>query len=132
MFQLTEWKRNLVNTLFEYITIILAAGLILTLVAYFRKRSENMELKRELFFLERKLERMKQQLESLATMKSNANIVEFEKGNLDLQILELYTKGYSYGMIAKKLGISKSTVYRRLKAMLNMKRKSKEPISLKV
>ena len=120
------------NTLFEYITIILAAGLILTLVAYFRKRSENMELKRELFFLERKLERMKQQLESLATMKSNANIVEFEKGNLDLQILELYTKGYSYGMIAKKLGISKSTVYRRLKAMLNMKRKSKEPISLKV
>jgi len=121
-----------VNTLFEYITTILAAGLILTLVAYFRKRSENMELKRELFFLERKLERMKQQLESLATMKSNANIVEFEKGNLDLQILELYTKGYSYGMIAKKLGISKSTVYRRLKAMLNMKHKSKEPISLKV
>jgi len=127
-----EWKRNLVNTLFEYITAILAAGLILTLVAYFRKRSENMELKRELFFLERKLERMKQQLESLATMKSNVNIVEFEKGNLDLQILELYTKGYSYGMIAKKLGISKSTVYRRLKAMLNMKHKSKEPISLKV
>jgi len=121
-----------VNTLFEYITAILTIALALTLIAYMKKRSENMELKRELVYLKHRFEKVKLQLEALAKMKSNIDVTvgDLGKGNLDLQILELYSKGYSYGMIAKKLGISKSTVYRRLKTVLNMKHKGKEAIPI--
>jgi len=121
-----------VNTLFEYITAILTIALALTLIAYMKKRSENMELKRELVYLKHRFEKVKLQLETLAKMKSNIDVTvgDLGKGNLDLQILELYSKGYSYGMIAKKLGISKSTVYRRLKTVLNMKHKGKEAIPI--
>mgnify|MGYP000645614235 CR=1 FL=1 len=120
------------NTLFEYITTILAICLTLSIIAYMKKRSENMELKRELVYLKHRFEKVKLQLEALAKMKSNIDVTvgDLGKGNLDLQILELYSKGYSYGMIAKKLGISKSTVYRRLKTVLNMKHKGKEAIAL--
>ena len=120
------------NTLFEYITAILTIALALTLIAYMKKRSENMELKRELVYLKHRFEKVKLQLEALANMKSNIDVTvgDLGKGNLDLQILELYSKGYSYGMIAKKLGISKSTVYRRLKTVLNMKHKGKEAIPI--
>lgn len=120
------------NTLFEYITAILTIALALTLIAYMKKRSENMELKRELVYLKHRFEKVKLQLEALAKMKSNIDVTvgDLGKGNLDLQILELYSKGYSYGMIAKKLGISKSTVYRRLKTVLNMKHKGKEAIPI--
>ena len=120
------------NTLFEYITAILTLALALTLIAYMKKRSENMELKRELVYLKHRFEKVKLQLEALAKMKSNIDVTvgDLGKGNLDLQILELYSKGYSYGMIAKKLGISKSTVYRRLKTVLNMKHKGKKAIPI--
>ena len=120
------------NTLFEYITAILTIALALTLIAYMKKRSENMELKRELVYLKHRFEKVKLQLETLAKMKSNIDVTvgDLGKGNLDLQILELYSKGYSYGMIAKKLGISKSTVYRRLKTVLNMKHKGKKAIPI--
>ena len=91
-----------------------------------------MELKRELVYLKNRFEKVKLQLEALAKMKSNIDVTvgDLGKGNLDLQILELYSKGYSYGAIAKKLGISKLTVYRRLKAILNMKHKGKEAIPI--
>jgi len=116
-----------VNTLFEYIATILAIGLIISLVAYFRKRSENIRLKQDLALMEREIRILKRKLQAISENISLNNSV-FE-GNLDLQILELYTKGYSYGMIAKQLGISKSTVYRRLKKILEQKRE-KVPISI--
>ena len=38
---------------------------------------------------------------------------------IDLKILALYQKGYSIRQIAKELGLSKSTVHRKLKKLLN-------------
>jgi len=41
-----------------------------------------------------------------------------EKTNIDLKILELYYKGYSLRQIAKEVGVSHTTVHRRLKKLL--------------
>ena len=41
-----------------------------------------------------------------------------EKTNIDLKILELYYKGYSLRQIARQVGLSHTTVHRRLRKML--------------
>jgi len=38
--------------------------------------------------------------------------------NIDMKILELYSKGYSLRQIAKEVGLSHTTVHRRLKKLL--------------
>lgn len=40
------------------------------------------------------------------------------QGDLDTQILDLYLKGYSYREIAKRVGVSHTTVYRKIKKMM--------------
>ena len=110
------------NTLFEYITAILTIALALTLIAYFRERSENIRLKQDLAYAGKMVEKLRRKIELLTEHRVVENTALPE--NLDLKILELYSSGFSYGQIAKQLGISKSTVYRRLKRMLEEKPKT--------
>ncbi len=127
--QLSEY---LVNILFDYITITLLLAATLGLVAFIVERRRNKKLEERVKFLERRLNSIKKQLEY---MQYNNNVVPHStlpqtanNNDLDSKILELYLKGYSYGQIAKQLGISKSTVYRRLKKLLKKKTKTTKQV----
>ena len=131
--QLSEY---LVNILFDYITITLLLAATLGLVAFIVERRRNKKLEERVKFLERRLNSIKKQLEY---MQYNNNVVPHStlpqtanNNDLDSKILELYLKGYSYGRIAKQLGISKSTVYRRLKKLLREKEEVASKHLLKV
>ena len=114
-----------------------------------KKRDEVNKLKAYISELEKRLKNLQNRYAELlneydkllSSKLSNEDVSEEaeevgETVNLDMKILELYKAGYSYGQIAKELGISKATVYRRLrkiketlKESRRVVRKSKQSVS---
>ena len=101
------------ETMFEYIATISIIVAIISIVSLITKLEEVRSLKKQLIYMNNRYERLRKQLEYYLSNESLINRSREE--NLDMKILELHLKGYSYGAIAKELGISKATVYRRLK-----------------
>ena len=101
------------ETMFEYIATISIVVAIISIVSLIVKLEEVKSLKKQLIYMNNRYERLRKQFEyylaNESLMKRN------REENIDMKILELHLKGYSYGAIAKELGISKATVYRRLK-----------------
>jgi len=54
---------------------------------------------------------------------ATSETIGVQQRDLDTMILDLYLKGYSYREIAKKVGVSHTTVYRKIKKLM----KSLEP-----
>ena len=78
------------------------------------KRKEVGRLRMEVEVLETKLRRYMRLVEELRRESEE----EKRNFNIDLKILELYGKGYSLRKIAKEVGLSHTTVARRLKKLL--------------
>ena len=113
--------------MFEYLVATLCILLLVSLVALLAKLGEVKRLRYQLRYLETRYENLRRQIDAYISMSSIGSR-DNEQENLDLKILELHMKGYSYGAIAKKLGVSKSTVYRRLKKLKQMQRRKRVPI----
>ena len=77
-------------------------------------RRENRILKSKVQELMLHLKRYERLLESMRESEKQKE----ENVNIDLKILELYNKGYSLRQIAKEVGLSHTTVSRRLKKLL--------------
>ena len=103
---------------------------IVSLTAFIVERKRNNELARRVRVLELKVANLKKQLEYMQLEGTSPQSIFHEastgssQDNLDHRILELYAKGYSYNKIAKMLGVSKSTVYRRLRKLLKEGKKA--------
>lgn len=117
----------------EYITAITLIALIGVVVALITERREVIRLRNQLMRLELKYRQLGTRLNEYANELIMTGLTKeglsTNEEDLDTKILKLYERGYSYGRIARELGISKSTVYRRLKK-LREGRKAKEPEAL--
>jgi DNA-directed RNA polymerase specialized sigma24 family protein len=79
-----------------------------------RLEAENRELRERLAALEDIAAASREPSEKQKTNSSQ----ELERDLVDLKILALYRQGYSIREIAKMVGLSKSTVHRRLRKLL--------------
>ena len=120
----------MVKHVFEYIMLLGVVAAIVSLTAFIVERKRNNELARRVRVLELKVANLKKQLEYMQLEGTSPHTIFHEttntnsQDNLDHRILELYAKGYSYNKIAKMLGVSKSTVYRRLRKLLKEGKKA--------
>ena len=114
----------------EYITAITLIALIGVVVALITERREVIKLRNQLMRLELRYRQLGTRLNEYANELIMTGLTKeglsTNEEDLDTKILKLYERGYSYGRIARELGISKSTVYRRLKKLRENKRKEKE------
>jgi len=114
----------------EYITAITLIALIGVVVALITERREVIKLRNQLMRLELRYRQLGTRLNEYANELIMTGLTKeglsTNEEDLDTKILKLHERGYSYGRIARELGISKSTVYRRLKKLRENKRKEKE------
>jgi len=78
------------------------------------KRRESQILKARIQELSLHLRRYERLLENIREVEKHRE----KQINIDAMILELYAKGYSLRQIARKVGLSHTTVSRRLKKLL--------------
>ena len=130
MFHTLQLGVELGGTMIEYITAITLIALIGVVVALITERREVIKLRNQLMRLELRYRQLGTRLNEYANELIMTGLTKeglsTNEEDLDTKILKLYERGYSYGRIARELGISKSTVYRRLKKLRENKRKEKE------
>ena len=113
----------------EFTVILLVALAFMsgvTLVYTLVTRRENKILKSRVQELTLHIKRYERLLESMRESEEQKE----KTVNIDLRILELYNQGYSLRKIAKEVGLSHTTVARRLKKLLSEGKASGVPTTL--
>ena len=101
-----------------YLVVALAMGVLGLSIYAFKLRSKVKELQEELKYAYWIIRRKGKTSTAVPNMSEN----------LDHQIYLLYMEGYPISEIARRVGVHRSTVYRRLKKIMKAKSKVKIPI----